>query len=504
MAEACSILVLFGATGDLTKRKLLPALYNLERQQQLQDKLSIVCVAKDETLLEDFRKYSRESIKTYSKIKIDEKILSKFIKRINYYQLRFEEEEKYLTLRSLIEKITGNKYEDCNNMFYLAAPPEYFGTIAENLKKSNMVVKNKKKGIPTKVVFEKPFGSDLDSARKLNKLITKVFDEDQIFRIDHYLAKELVQNIMVLRYANTIFEHLWNNKHIDHVQITVAETLGVEKRSAYYDKSGALRDIIQNHMMQLMALIAMESPADLTADGIRDEKVKLLKSVKHFSEREVDKHSVRAQYSGGKINDQPVPAYIDEPKVDKKSITDTFVALKLHIENGRWSGVPFYVRTGKRLKEQTTEITIVFKTLPMTFFKDHTTEPNALIIRVQPYEGISLEFNGKVPGKKLSIEPVSMDFCHQCKFGPNTPEAYERLLFDVIVGDQTLFSRWDEVEESWKICEPFLKAWAKNKAPLYKYESGSWGPKESEELLKKENRAWKVPTKPLYSEWLNQ
>lgn len=452
-----------------------------------------------------YRNDAIKFIKEFSKAKVEDKALDKFLKRIYYYPLRFEHGNKYKILRRLIEKYAGNKYAKCKTIFYLAAPPEYFGTISRNLEKAKLV-NRENNAVPTRVVYEKPFGSDLESAIKLNNLVRKFFDEKQIYRIDHYLAKELVQTIMVLRFANTIFEHLWNNQHIEHVQITVAETLGVENRALYYDKAGALRDIIQNHMMQLMALVAMEFPIVLSADGIRDEKVKLLRSIAKIKEKDVSKICVRGRYSSGKINGKDVVGYTEEKGVDKNSNTETFVALKVDIDNWRWSGVPFYLRTGKRLKEQATEIVIVFKSLPMVLFKNYNNyaEPNALVIRVQPYEGISLEFNAKVPGAEISIEPVSMDFCHECKFGPNSPEAYERLLYDAMKGDQTLFTRWDEVEQSWKIIEPIIKVWKNKKEQIEKYTAGAWGPKKADYLIEQDNRKWFAPKKPLYSEWIGK
>ena len=484
------ILSIFGATGDLTKRKLLPALYHLEKQKQLSRSLKVFCIAKDNYSTEEFRVYASKHIKQVSKIKLDNKILKKLIKRIEYHQLRFQETPKYKSLKKLIEKTTNKKYNKLNNIFYLAAPPNFFGTITKNIKKSKL------ENNLTNVIFEKPFGYDLKSAKRLNKLITNVFEEKQIYRIDHYLAKELVQNILVLRFANTIFEHLWNRDHISHIQITVAEKLGVENRAVYYNNSGALRDILQNHMMQLLALIAMEPPKNMDATGIRNQKVKLLKSISKIQPQNV----VRAQYSSGKIDGHKYPSYLNEKKIKKNSLIETFVALKLNINNGRWSGVPFYLRTGKRLKSQSSEIVITFNKLPISLFKNTNSKPNSLIIRVQPDEGISLQFNAKVPGKTLIIEPVSMDFCHSCKFGPNTPEAYERLLFDVLQGDSTLFTRWDEVEESWEICDPILKYW-RNLKTIPKYKAGTWGPIQADKLLQKNKFKWTTPSKPLYSEW---
>lgn len=497
-----TILTIFGATGDLTKRKLLPALYNLERKGQLEENLIILCVSMSERTNEPYRNDVVSYIKEFSKIKLDDNTLGGFLKKIYYYGMRFEDGDKYKNIKELIEKYTAVNYSKHKIVFYLAAPPEYFGVIVNNLRKAGLV--NRKNNTATEVVFEKPFGSDLKSSTKLNNLITKVFDEKQIYRIDHYLAKELVQTIIVLRFSNTIFEHLWNNQHIDHVQITVSETLGVENRALYYDNAGALRDVMQNHMMQLLALIAMESPPSVSAEGICKSKIHLLKSISKIKEKDVDKVCARGQYSSGTIDGKYYVGYTAEEGIKKDSNTETFAALKLYINNHRWRDIPFYLRAGKRLKEQSAEISILFKSSPDVLFKkNNNSEPNALVIRVQPYEGISHEFNAKVPGTTISIEPVSMDFCHECKFGPNSPEAYERLLFDAMAGDQTLFTSWGEVEQSWKIMEPILKAWKKSKK-IEKYPAGSWGPKGAEHLIESDSRKWLAPKKPIYSEWISR
>jgi len=345
------------------------------------------------------------------------------------------------------------------------------------------------------------FLENIEQAKKLNQAIRKVFNEDQIYRIDHYLAKELVQNLLVMRFGNSIFEPLWNTKYIDHVQITVAETLGVENRVDYYDKNGSLRDVVQNHIMQLLCLTAMKSPKSLDADDVRDEKVKVLKSIARL--KKPLKDSVKGQYTKGIINGKKVPSYREEKGIRPKSTTSSYFAIKFYINNENWKNVPFYVRTGKRLKERTTEIVIIYKhPLNKLFKKMGNLENNELIIRVQPDEGISFKFNAKIPGNKFLIDSVNMDFCHECKFGSNSAEAYERLLYDVMNGDQTLFTRWDEVEHSWKIIDVIRDAWHSVEPAFYK--PGTWGPKEAERFIQKDGRKWVVPEKPSYSIFLDK
>ena len=350
-------------------------------------------------------------------------------------------------------------------------------------------------------MFEKPFGYGLKSAKQLNSAITKVFDENQVYRIDHYMAKELVQNLLVLRFANSIFEPLWNERYIDHIQITVAETLGVEGRGDYYENAGAIMDVIQNHMMQLLTLVAMAAPKSMQADDVKNEKVKVLKSVK-LGKRDFLRSAVIGQYGIGKIGEKSVPAYTGEPEVNKNSKTETYAALKVRVSNRMWKNVPFYLRTGKRLKDRATEIVIVYKDVPFGLFLKSGPEKNMLVIRVQPYEGITVNFNAKVPGNKLIIDEVEMDFSHECKFGPNSPEAYERLLYDVMIGDQTLFTRWDEVENAWKIID-VLTNYFKGTKPL-KYEAGAWGPKEADKLIEKDGRKWVEPKRPAYADLLGK
>jgi len=494
--EPC-LIIIFGATGDLTNRKLLPAFYKLEFENLLHKDSKIIAFARKEKSNEQFRKEALKAINTFSKFKVDNKVWKKLENKIFYHQSEFQDIKGFNRLKELIKKIC-TKTTSCNKVFYLSAAPGFFGAIINNLKKSGLTASSGW----SRVVFEKPFGQDLKSAKKLNESIKNVFKEKQIYRIDHYVGKELVQNLLVLRFANSIFEPIWNKKYIDHVQITVAEDIGVETRGNYYEKSGALRDIIQNHMLQLVALTAMEPSVTLDAEDIREEKVKVLRSIRPLTTKDIGKMTVHGQYGSGVVNNKKVKAYRDEDKVNKKSNTETFAALKLNIDNLRWSNVPFYLRTGKRLKERVAEINIVFKQNPGILFSQHVKhiEPNMLIVRIQPEEGISLQFSAKVPGKKMIIDNVRMDFCHECKFGPNTPDAYERLLYDIMIGDQTLFTSWEMVEHSWEIVDKIAKAWKKGK--VANYAAGSWGPKNADALIEKDKRKWYAPQKTIYSTFL--
>lgn len=493
--EPC-IIIIFGATGDLANRKLLPALYKLEFENLLHKDSKVIAFARKQKTDQEFRNDALKSIKYFSKSKIDEKVWKILANKLYYHVSELQDIKGYSKLKQLIKKICSLNEDQCNKVFYLAVPSQFFEAIVDNLKKSNLATGS------SRIVFEKPFGHDLKSSMKLNKTIKKAFKENQIYRLDHYLGKELVQNLLVLRFANNIFDPVWSKKYIDHVQITVAEDIGVETRGNYYDNAGALRDIIQNHMMQLVALTAMEPPRSLNADDIRTEKVKVLSSIKPFASKNVKNIAVRGQYGSGVVNNKEVKAYRDEEKVDKKSNTETFVALKLNIGNNRWKGVPFYLRTGKRLNERVAEINIVFKQTSCILFCDQikNIEPNMLIVRIQPEEGISLQFSAKVPGQKMTIDTVRMDFCHECKFGPKSPEAYERLLYDIISRDQTLFTRWDEVEIAWKIVDRIAKAWEKGK--VINYNAGSWGPKEADILIERDGRKWYKPQSPIYSSLL--
>ena len=496
------ILSIFGATGDLTNRKLLPALYYLEQEKRLKENFRIVAIARRKKTNRHYRIEAEESIIKFSKRKINNEILKKLTSRIHYNQLEISNIDDYIKLKEFIKNLLGKSPSKIDKIFYLAVPSSLFRIIINNLKISKLAGKEHEGKVYNRVMFEKPFGHSLKSATQLNKAITKVFDEKQIYRIDHYLAKELVQNLVVLRFANSIFEPLWNKEYIDHIQITVAENLGVEGRWEYYDKAGAIRDVMQNHMMQLLTLVAMESPKSLKADDLRDEKVKVLKSISRFTKNDAKKIAVMGQYAQGEVCGKKVVSYIGEHEVSKYSKTATFAALKLEVNNKMWKDVPFYLRTGKRLKERSTEIVIIYKNPPKALFKKLNPQSNMMVIRVEPYEGITLQFNAKVPGSKVVIDNVNMDFCHECKFGPNSPEAYERLLHDVMIGDQILFTSWSEVENAWRIFDVLIDGF-RNIEP-FRYKGGSWGPSEADKLIEKDCRKWVEPKKPSYAEILDK
>lgn len=502
MEERCCILSIFGATGDLTSRKLLPALYYLEQEKQIDENFRAICIARKEKSNEQYRREVSDSIRKFSRVKVNEEVLGRLIPKIHYHRLEFSSPEDYVNLKKTIENVSGEKCRRCERIFYLAVPPSFFGVIANNLKRFGLAEKNGGDKAYNRVVFEKPFGHSLDSAKGLNRSITGAFDEKQIYRIDHYTAKELVQNLLVLRFANSIFEPLWNREYIDHIQITVAETLGVENRAGYYENAGALRDIMQNHMMQLLALIAMEEPKSLDVQEIRNQKVRVLKSIKKIRKSDAGRISVKGQYIQGIVDGKKAVSFREEHGISKNSMTETYFALKLEINNKMWRGVPFYLRTGKRLKDRATEIIVIYKDVPFGLFSKINPEKNMMIIRVQPYEGITLQFNSKIPGNKILIDNVEMDFCHECKFGSNSPEAYERLLYDVMIGDQTLFTGWGEVGNSWKIIDALIEAHKQLK--LFDYEAGSWGPAEADKLIEKDGRKWVEPKKPAYAELLNK
>jgi len=490
MPEPCAVII-FGATGDLTHRKLVPALYNLAGDGALPPAVSVVGFARRDKTDEVFRQELEEAARKYSRQKISDELWTAFASSIFYHRSAFDNLAGYQALAKRLDELDAQRGTRGNRLFYLAAGPDQFAVILENLRKSGL--NHTQPGSWARVIVEKPFGTDLPSAQGLNTMVKESFHEKDTFRIDHYLGKETAQNIMVLRFANAIFEQLWNAKYIHHVQITASEPLGVEGRAGYYDKSGALRDMVQNHLLQLLCLTAMEPPAGLDADAIRDEKVKVLKSLRPLTGDAVRSHVVRAQYGAGTINGKRVAAYRDEQNVGPESVTETFVALQINVDNWRWAGVPFFVRVGKRLPKGGTEIAIHFKGAPPVLFNagGQTIDDNALVIRIQPDEGISLRMSAKMPGSSLRIEPVKMDFHYGTSFGKATPEAYERLLLDAMSGDATLFARRDEVEEAWKFVDAIHTAWTESPDDLALYSAGSWGPTEADELIKRHGATWR-------------
>jgi glucose-6-phosphate 1-dehydrogenase len=489
--QPCSI-VIFGATGDLTHRKLIPALYNLAADGELPPAIAVVGVARRDKTDDGFRKELEEAVRKFSRQNVRDEIWKTFGQAISYHRTEFHDLKGYETLVQRLNQLDKERGTRGNRLFYLAVAPDQFDEILTNLKKVGL--NRAPEGSWSRVIVEKPFGTDLASAQELNRIVNNSFSEQQTYRIDHFLGKETAQNILVLRFANAIFEPLWNTRYIDHVQITAGETLGVEGRAGYYDKSGALRDMVQNHLLQLLCLIAMEAPTDLSADSVRDEKVKVVRSLRRMLGRAVIENVVRGQYSAGAINGKPVAGYREEQGVNPESATETYVALRMHIDDWRWADVPVYVRVGKRLPKSGTEISVHFKKAPPVLFNKEsvTLDQNVLVVRIQPDEGISLRMQAKIPGTSLRIEPVKMDFHYGTSFGKPSPEAYERLLLDAMSGDATLFARRDEVEEAWGFIDPIEKAWQTQKDKgLCFYSAGSWGPDEAEELLARDGRAWR-------------
>src|ERR1700738_490549 len=488
--QPCSV-VLFGATGDLAHRKLLPALHTPAAAGDLPPAVTVIGFARREKSDDEFRREMEEATRKFSRQPLRDEIWKTFGESIFYHQSDFGDEAGYKKLAERLDKIDKERGTRGNRLFYFAVAPDQFEPILKHLKAVGL---NKaREGSWARVIVEKPFGTDLASARELNRVVHSAFSEEQTYRIDHFLGKETAQNILVLRFANAIFEPLWNTRYLDHIQITAAETLGVEGRAGYYEGAGALRDMVQNHLLQLLCLVAMEAPSDLSADSIRDEKVKVVSCLRRMAVDEVAGNVVRGQYAEGAINGKPVPAYRSEKNVDPKSMTDTFVALRLNIDNWRWWDVPVYMRVGKRLPKSGTEISVHFKKAPMVLFNKETNEPNVLVIRIQPDEGISLRMQAKMPGTSFRIEPVKMDFHYGTSFGKAGPEADERLLLDAMSGDATLFARCDEVEEAWAFIDTIENAWAAKKdAPeLFFYPAGSWGPEEADNLLARDGRAWR-------------
>jgi glucose-6-phosphate 1-dehydrogenase len=491
-ADPC-IMVIFGASGDLTMRKLIPAIYNLARQNLLSKEFAVVGFARREISNEQFREKISQGIKEFATSSVDPDLWHWLDRRLYYLSGNFKDPLAYRNLQTLLAQVDKEHGTRGNYFYYLATPPDFFSSIIQQISAAGLA--SEENGQWRRVIIEKPFGSDLESALVLNQEISKVLNENQVYRIDHYLGKETVQNILIFRFANGIFEPIWNRRYIDHVQITVSEEIGVEERGGYYEGAGALRDMVPNHIFQLISLTAMEPPISFQANAVRDEQVKILHAIQPPFPEEVLKCTVRGQYGEGTIDGERVPSYRSELKVQPDSHTETFVAMKLYIDNWRWAGVPFYLRTGKRLSKRATEIAIQFKRAPLVLFRKTPVEhlrPNRLILHIQPNEGISLSFGAKVPGPVLRLGTVDMDFQYDKYFGSTPSTGYERLLYDCMLGDATLFQRADMVEAGWRVVAPILDLWkALPPRNFPNYAAGTWGPKEAGDLMEGDGREWR-------------
>jgi glucose-6-phosphate 1-dehydrogenase len=487
------VMVIFGAAGDLTGRKLIPALYNLAKANLLPKEFAVVGVARTQMSNEDFRKLIYKDVKEYCTDCVKDELWKSFEERFYYFAGDFTDPKIFPLLKDFLVNVDRDHSTHQNFFYYLATAPSFFGPIVEKLSSAGLMEQSNDHW--RRVIVEKPFGHDLESAKALNQTLLKVVNEKQIYRIDHYLGKETVQNIMALRFANGMFEPIWNRRYIDHVQISVAETVGVEGRGGYFDTAGSLRDMVPNHIMQLISLTAMEPPISFEANAVRDEQAKILHAIQPMSDEEVLSRSVRGQYGEGTLEGKRVPAYRTEADVPPDSRTETFAAMKLMIDNWRWADVPFYLRTGKRMAVRNTNIVIQFRQAPFVLFRDTMVEhlmPNQLVLHIQPEEGISLQFAAKVPGPVMRLGSVDMNFEYQEYFGKQPSTGYERLLHDCMIGDQTLFQRADMVEAGWSVVNPVLDLW-KALVPrnFPNYASGTWGPKEADELMERDGRKWR-------------
>ena len=491
-----STIIIFGASGDLTHRKLIPALYDLAHERLLPAGFSIVGFAHREYDDASFQQRARDGVETFSRNQPDNEIWESFCEGIRYVRGDFTVHEDFDRLRETLDAVDHERGTSGNRLFYLSTPPRFYDPILENLAAADLYETDDARSWQ-RVIVEKPFGHDYASAHELNERISRVFSEDAIYRIDHYLGKETVRNILAFRFGNGIYEPLWNRHFIDHVQITVAESIGIEDRASYYEQSGAIRDMVQNHLMQLFSLTAMEAPVSLDADAVRNEKVKVLNAVRPLRPELVPRLTTRAQYVAGYLDGDDVPGYREEPGVDPASNTETYAAVQLYVDNWRWAGVPFYLRTGKRLARRVTEVAIRFRPAPQRLFESDQSEqssPNELVLEIQPDEGINLNFKVKVPGPVFDLRPVNMVFQYGTAFSVQLPEAYERLLLDAMLGDRTLFIRRDEVEAAWKIVDQIVAGWDRQDAAMIPtYESGTWGPTEANALLADDGHEWRKP-----------
>jgi len=488
---APTTLVIFGATGDLARRKLLPALYNLAHEGALPERFHLVGVSRKEKENEDYREECEQAIRRFSRRPPDEDVLKSLLQNVKYVPGTFDEDSVYSELRKVLDGFEKEDGATLNRAFYLSTAPAFFPVIVEQLGKSKLA---QHENGEVRVIIEKPFGTTLQEARELNRHVLAIFEETQVFRIDHYLGKETVQNMMAFRFANGMFEPLWNRNYIDSVQITAAEDLGIGSRADYYDSAGALRDLIQNHMLQLLCHVAMEPPVNFAAEEVRNEKVKVLQSIPQPTPEQIPEMAMRAQYGPGHAGGDDVAGYLEEEGVPPDSNTETYAALRLEVDNWRWAGVPFYLRTGKRLARKITEIAVTLKPVPhLAFSQDGSlgVQPNQLVLTLQPNEGVSLRLGAKIPGTRMIIRPVNMEFQYGTAFLSQSPEAYERLITDAMRGDATLFTRNDEVESQWRICDPIVRAWGQQPGPLPAYEAGSQGPKEADGLLR-EGDSWRA------------